>query len=243
VLALAVLAACSSNKARSSGDDAVTAPVRTDAAVPIDAAPPATGDVLVRVEWKAVPAAVRASPGRTPCNTPRAPSVAPTTTWGIPDVLVLVDGVVAKPSDARIVIADCAFAPRVAAGSTLVVESAVDRPTAVTLTKRGAIGDPAALAGGDARAIQLPITGHQASIALDPGALYELALDAESAWVAAGFAAVTEASGTVLLEDLPVGTHRITAWLPPRAGQSARIAKGEATIIPAGQVELTLQLE
>src|SRR5262245_34352729 len=46
---------------------------------------PKPGDAQIRVEWADVPVAARASPGRTPCNTPRAPSVAPTTTWGVPD--------------------------------------------------------------------------------------------------------------------------------------------------------------
>src|ERR1043165_878967 len=53
--------------------------------------PTGNGDVQLRVEWKDVPIEARASAGRTPCNTPRAPSVAPTTTWGAPDIVVMID--------------------------------------------------------------------------------------------------------------------------------------------------------
>jgi hypothetical protein len=201
------------------------------------------GDLLVRVEWKDVPASVRGSPGRTPCNTPRAPAVAPTTTWGIPDVFVFVDGAPGKPGEARVVLAECALAPRVAHGATLIVESAADRPMTVTLSKQGAIADPTKLADGDPRPIQLPIAGHQASVALDAGALYTLAIDKETAWVAAGAAAVTDAAGAILVEDLPAGTRQVTAWLPPRSGQPARIAKGEIEIKPGAQADLTLELK
>lgn len=59
--------------------------------------PRARGDVQVRVEWKNTPTAARASGGRTPCGTASAPAVSPTTTWGIPDVVVMIDAI-APPS-------------------------------------------------------------------------------------------------------------------------------------------------
>ena len=242
--AFVVLAACSGNKARTV-DDAVTGSARSDAALasdamPIDAASTPAGDLLVRVEWKAVPVVARASPGRTACNTPRAPAVAPTTTFGIPDVLVFVDGMRARP-EARVVLADCALHPRVAAGTTLVVESAVTRPAKLALAKRG--NDPASLADAAPRAIQLPIAGHQVQLPLDAAGLYELSNDTETAWIVAGPAAITELSGSVLVEDLSPGTHQVTAWLPPRSGQPARLAKGEVTVTVNTQAELTLELK
>lgn len=245
-IALLVLAACSGNKARGPEDAGRAAP-RADAAGTVDAAPAvaATGELVVRVEWKDVPAAVRASPGRTACNTPRAPAVAPTTTWGIPDVFVLVEGTSAKPADARVTLADCALAPRVAAGTTLLVDSAVSRPASITLARHGTVADPLALAATKPRAIQLPIAGHTAQVALEPGGIYQLATTdptSESAWLVAGAAATTDAAGVATIRALPVGTHRVTAWLPPRSGHPARIARGEATITADAQAELTLAL-
>lgn len=230
-IALLVLAACSGNKARGPEDAGRAAP-RADAAGTVDAAPAvaATGELVVRVEWKDVPAAVRASPGRTACNTPRAPAVAPTTTWGIPDVFVLVEGT---------------SVTRVAAGTTLLVDSAVSRPASITLARHGTVADPLALAATKPRAIQLPIAGHTAQVALEPGGIYQLATTdptSESAWLVAGAAATTDAAGVATIRALPVGTHRVTAWLPPRSGHPARIARGEATITADAQTELTLAL-
>src|SRR5262245_51125293 len=110
---LVVILACSGGKPRPPvADDArhVTPPPS-----PRDGAPPTgVGDVQVRVEWKNVPLAARSSPGRTPCDTPRAPTVTPTTTWGVPGAAVLVEGVTKDLGEARIVLAGCALAPRVA---------------------------------------------------------------------------------------------------------------------------------
>src|SRR5262249_59149827 len=78
------------------------------------AAPGKTGDVQVRVEGHDVPVAMRASPGRTTCKTPRAPYVAPTTTGGVPDAIVWADGGTAPAGPVRIAWRDCAMVPRVA---------------------------------------------------------------------------------------------------------------------------------
>ncbi|HUS28011.1 MAG TPA: hypothetical protein VMZ53_05865, partial [Kofleriaceae bacterium] len=90
LLVLALLGGCSGKTkgvedARKHPQD--SAPVTDPTAPP----PSGKGDVQLRVEWKDVPLAARASSGRTPCNTPRAASVAPTTTWGIPEVFVMID--------------------------------------------------------------------------------------------------------------------------------------------------------
>jgi len=245
VLALASLVACSGNKARP-GDDALHAP-RGDAPSS-DAAPTpssTTGDAQVHVEWKAVTAAARSSPGRTPCNTPRAASVAPTTVWGIPDALVLVDGAPPITGDARVVLADCALRPRVAAGTTLVIESAVDRPARVTLVKQGTVADNGAFRPGPPRVIQLPIAGHAVSVALDPGGVYLLATDGadpETAWIVAVPAAITDASGQATVKGLSAGRHAVTAWLPARGNQLQHRA-GTSVDVPANDLaEITLDL-
>jgi len=218
------------------------------------AAPAANhGDVQIRVEWANVPMVARASPGRTPCNTPRSPSVAPTPTWGVPDAVVIVEGARADAGEARVVLADCALAPRAAIGASLVVESAVDRPASVLLAKRGDLAkleavSAAGAAGSPAlRTLRLPIAGHAVAVALEPGGVYELATsakDPETSWIVAGSGAamVTDASGQAVLRAVPAGPHAVTAWLPPRAGQPARLARGTVTAVAGELAELTLQL-
>jgi hypothetical protein len=103
-LALVVtFAACSSGKPKQV-EDARRAPHES---APIDATPTTsgaaadadstmrvkqtTGDVQIRVEWPTMPLAARVSPGSSACGA-LAAQVAPTTTWGIPDVGVFVEG-------------------------------------------------------------------------------------------------------------------------------------------------------
>ena len=256
---LAAAAACSGKprtdepapRVPAAGDAAPAADAAAgDAAAVRDAAAAsrATGDLQVRVEWPDVPAAARRSPGRTPCGTPRAPSVAPTTTWGIPDALVIVDGapLPAAPAPAHVVLADCALAPRIAAGASLAITSALDRPAKLVLRRRGTLDQLDHLAAGDAIPVQLPIAGHTVAAALDPGAIYALETDAaepELAFVAALPAGrITDATGHVLVRDLAPGAHAVTAWLPPRAGQPARIGRGSATVAAGELTELTVRL-
>ena len=236
--------------------DAAREPAAVDAvpgdAVPGDAVPGAsgtTGDLQVRVEWPDVPVAARSSPGRTPCGTPRAPAVAPTTTWAIPDALVVVDGAPrpADPPAGRVVLAECALAPRlaVAAGASLAIASAVDRPARVALRRRGAVDHLDHLIAGDPVPVLLPIAGHTVTASLEPGAIYSVETDGpepELAYVAAASAQVTDASGHALVRDLAPGAHAVIAWLPPRAGQPARIGRGTATIVAGELTELTISL-
>ena len=202
-----------------------------------------TGDLQLRVDWPDVPAAARRAPGRTPCNTPRAPSVAPTTTWGIPDALVVVDGAAPPDTVARVTLGDCTLTPRIAVGSSLAITSAVDRPAKLVLRKRGTLDH---LVAGDPIAVMLPIAGHTVTAALEPGAIYSLETDAadpEVAFIAAlpnGY--VTEANGQILVADLAAGPHGVTAWLPPRAGQPARTARGTATVAGGELTPLTITL-
>jgi hypothetical protein len=241
------LVACSGGKSRAI-EDAKHPPPPGDANVRRDAAPaatPTTGDVQIRIEWTNVPAAIRTSPGATPCNTPRAPSVSPSTTWGIGDVFVIVDGAPTGHGEARVRLADCVLAPRVLIGDSLAIESAADRPAKLVLARRGDVASLDHLETGTRRTIQLPIAGHTVTTALEPNGVYELATDAkdpETAWILAAPAAITEPNGVVLVKDVPVGKHAVRAWLPPRAGQPARHATGEVTVAGGDLAELTLQL-
>lgn len=256
--AVIVLAGCSSHAAGPAAGQAAAdppAPARVPAPAPAPAAGPATrdaaagpGDVQIRVEWRDVPVIARASPGRTSCGTARAPAVAPTTTWGIPDVFVaLAAPGAAAPADARVTLDRCAVVPRaVAAGATVAVTTTADAPVALAIARRGALADPTALVAGEPRRIELPVAGHEVAVPLEAGGLYELSsAGADPAWIVAGGdvrVAVTDATGQVVLRDVPSGKYPVTAWLPPRAGQPGRVAHAEVTVAPGALGEVTLDL-
>ena len=208
------------------------------------------GDVQIRVEWKDVPTVARASSSFTACGTPRAASVAPTTTWGIPDVLVVIGVDHGKPFDPprpRVVLEQCALAPRVTiAGTTLAIASATEAPAKLALAKTGQLP-----LGGDAltttpRPVYLPIAGHEVEVALEPGVhTLQIEGDSEAAIIVAAempYLAITDATGQVVLRDVPTGTHAVTAWLPPRAQQPARIAQGKVTVAAGALSEVTVDL-
>jgi hypothetical protein len=247
--ALVIVVACSGrphpeDAAHLVGRDAAVAPSPGSAVEP-PAAPIAlaTGDLQVRVEWPHATVAARSSPGRTACRTARQPSVAPTTTWGIPEALVIVEGAARTPAAAHVTLTDCVPTPRLAAGRSLAITSAVDRPARLVLRRRGAFDQ---LAGSAPISVLLPIAGHTVTAALEPGNVYSLETDAaepEVAFIAAlPDAYVTEASGQVVVRDLAAGSHAVTAWLPPRGGQPARIGRGTATVMAGELAELTVTL-
>lgn len=248
VALVAAVAACSGNK-RPAREDAMRAPARDSAPAPMSpdsrAAPPVLGEAAIKVEWKAAPTSARQSPGTTPCNTRRPGAVAPTTLWAIPEVLVLTDKVPPATADARIVLASCALSPRIVLGTSLVVESALDRPGKVTLVEHGTIDKLDALSPGKARTFQLPIAGHAVSIPLAANGVYQLAIegvaDTEPAWVVAAPGAVTDAGGLASLA-LPLGTHAVTAWLPPRGGQQGKVARSTITVEKDQLAELVVDL-
>lgn len=243
---LVVLAACSGSKSRPEDARHVVHEAPRDAAVTSDAPATGDGDVQIRVEWKDAPSVVRASPGRNACGNAKAGSVSPTTTWGIPDVFVVIDlPGKAATADAHITLQDCVLSPRIAiAGSSLVIESGVEAPAKVSLHQVGKLPF-----GGDltdvARTVYLPIAGHEVVATLEPGALYRVDSDESAAWIVAAdrpFFAITEANGQIVLRDVPVGAHAVTAWLPPRGDQPARIAHGTATVVAGGLAEVTLDI-
>lgn len=249
LLVAIVLAACSSHATKPIEErPQVTPAVPRDAAADAMVIVPGKGDVQLRVEWHDVPVIARASPGRTPCGTARAPAVAPTTTWGVPDAFVALDVAGEAPASVALVVIDhCAATPRTAVtGAHVEVTTTADAPSQLAIAKRGDLADPSSLVAGAPRPIQLPIAGHAVDVALDPGGLYELTGgDSDGAWlVAAGkpFVAVTDGTGVAVLRDVPSGRHAALAWLPARAGQPGRVAHGEATVSNGTLAEVTLDL-
>jgi hypothetical protein len=244
-----VAAACSGNKTapKTVGEDAKagSAPPPIDAAVHVD--PNAKGDVQIRVEWKEVPADARAAPGRTACGTARAPAVAPTVLWGIPDVFVAIDATGSGAGGPqRVVLGDCTLTPRaVVATGTLALASAMQAPAKLTLVRAGELPLGGTLKDDKPREVYLPIAGHEVDVTLDPGAIYRVAAGDESAWVVATdspYVALTEASGNVVLHNVPAGPHAVTAWLPARSGQPARVGKATVNVAASALTEVTVDI-
>jgi hypothetical protein len=241
------LAACSGKNAapKMVVEDARGAQPAGDAApAPV---PGGRGDVLIKVEWKNVPADMRAASGRTPCGTPRPPAVEPTTLWGLPDVLVAIDAPGATPRDARRVVLDrCLLAPRVViTDGRVVVASAAELPQKLSIARAGQLPLGGAFQLEKPRDIYLPAAGHEVEIALEPGTIARLVAGDEDAWIVASdsaFVAITEASGSVVLRDVPAGTHEIVAWLPPRSGQPSRAARGKVTVSAGALAEVALDI-
>ena len=146
------------------------------------------GDVQIRVEWKDVPVEARASAGRTACGTAKLAAVAPTTTWGIPDVVVMIDANHGKPMSGS----GTATGSGPGSGSGSIVRG--DVATRIVL-------DHCALAL-DADSINELRADEDSAIAVVAPTPYY---------------AITEANGQVVLRDVPVGTFEIAAWLPARA--------------------------
>jgi hypothetical protein len=259
--ALILLAACSSGAPRSAEDHAGSAAPPKTVAPPAPVGPYraeagafAKGDVQVRVEWPNVPIAARASPGRTACGTASAAAVAPTTTWGIPDAFVAIDVDRGKPlaePTARVVLADCALSPRaIVAGASLVVASEVDQPASLAIARAGSARPLAPADGSGALPVQLsidlPIAGHAVAVPLAADAIYTLAgSDVQPAWIIAAsqpYVAVTEASGQVVVRDVPVGTFQVEALLPARAGQPARLGHASVTVAANALADVTVEL-
>jgi hypothetical protein len=258
LLVLALLAACSGNKTKAI-EDAKSAPKPA-----VDAAPPVapavvhgyrvdttakTGDVKVMVEWKDVPQPLRSPGPTTKCGTPRVPTLAPTTLWGVPDVLLVVDidhGKALSTGKPRLVLEECDFAPRaLVAGGALLVASAMTEPLAVSISELAKPLGGAAITG-KARTIQLPIAGHEVEVALEPDTVYAIAFgtDDVAAVVSATtpYVAVTDNSGGATLRDVPVGTHPVRAYLPARNGGEAKTVAGTIIVTAGTLAEITLDL-
>lgn len=207
-----------------------------------------TGDAQVRVEWKEPPAALRAATGRDVCGKPNRAAIEPTSTWGIPDVAVWIDGAPSVPAAAtvRVSLGPCVASPRVTVahpGATLAITSATEGPLAPRVVHYGDPGQGGGQPSGSATPLQLPVIGHEVDLALAAPALDDVEALESDAWVVttATAASVTDAQGQVVLRDLPVGAHAVTAWLP-RRGTEGRLAHGTLDVLPGGLAELTLDL-
>lgn len=246
-LGLLAVVACSG---KTSPPKAVSEDARGSTAAQSDEAgvvPGGKGEVRIRVEWKDVPALARMSPGRTPCGTPRPPAVEPTTLWGVPDVFVSLDAEATKAHTlARVVVEPCALSPRAAVtGASFTLASATETPAKVSLQHAGTLPLRGAIADDKSRVVYLPIAGHEVEVATDDGAILRVIAGDDDAWIIASenpFVALTDSSGNVLLRDVPAGTHAITAWLPPRSGQPARIARGEVRVTAGELAEVTVDI-
>lgn len=195
-----------------------------------------------------MPRAARVSPGMSACKTPLAAQASPTTTWGIPEVVVFVDGAPAPRAlgETRVDVDRCAVTPRIAIGSRIAIASAAEQPLKVSLVKRFAASDPEQARRSASIPIALPIAGHEVTAALDDDAIYRVAPDGkdiDDGFVISASAFVTDATGVALIKDVPPGKHAVRAWLPPRGGQPARSAKGEVSVEVGDLAELTLTLE
>jgi hypothetical protein len=252
-----VVAACSGGSATHpvTGDDArgsaVAARDGGSAAGPASGSATATtggpGELDVTVTWKDTPHPARASPGRSTCGTARLAAVAPTTMWGIPDVVVFVDGATVTLGEVRVVVADCAIAPRVAVGDKLVLASQAKEPKALGIAAFGL--EPEAIDGTKPKdgtpalvPVMLPIAGHEVVRALDAG-IHQVSGEGDGAWVVARpNAIVTDAAGQAVFKDVPAGPHTVVAWLPARGDQPAKLVTAKATVAAGAPVELTIDL-
>jgi len=243
--ALVALVACSGGKARTAEDARAGAKHSPDGGeVKID--PTGKGDVQIRVEWKNVPVAARASPGATSCGSPRPPAVAPTTTWGIPDVFVELDAPGSGGGGVqRIALAGCTLAPRAIVASKVTIASTSEQPSQLRLQQVGKLPLGSALAPAANRDVYLPIAGHEVETAFDVGTIHVLQLGDEQVTIVSSespFVAVTEPNGQVTFHAVPAGTHAVTAWLPARSGQPARISRGKVIVGGGALAEITLDI-
>ena len=240
-LAPVVLAACSGGKPKVASSDDAKAHVPAGSNEPVvarDAAPlaPGNGDLAVRVEWRDVPLEARAPK---PCGA----DVAPTTTWGIPDAVVTVApapgssvtgsgsaGSAANAAHAaRVVLEHGCLAPRVQVATALAIASGELQPASLTVAR-----------DGKSIPVQLPIAGHEVTVALEPGN-YELAAGSAHAWIVDPTtpSAVSDASGVATLRDLPSGVYTVSAWLP----SAKRAGKAEVTVTAGALADVTVQLQ
>jgi hypothetical protein len=171
----------------------------------------------------------------------------PNVLWGIPDVFVAIDVPASGATGAqRIALTDCVLSPRaVVAHGTLSIASGMQAPAKLTVQRAGQLPLGGAVKDNKPRELYLPIAGHEVEVALEPGSIYRVAAGDEVAWIVATdhpYVAVTENSGNVVLRGVPVGKHAVTAWLPARSGQPARVAKGSVNVAAGALTDVTLDI-
>lgn len=221
---------------------------------------PTVAPLEVRVEWASAAPALRARPGVTPCGTPRPPRVAVHTLGGVAGALVIaeIDAGRALPAatPTTIAVTGCVAAPRLTVVPTLPatveLRSQDARRHALTIRE---VALPMAAALGDLRfdaavgELALPWAGAAVRREVAAPAVLQVVLGDtpdDPAWVVATgtpYAGVTDETGAVQLGDAPAGTFPVTAWLPPAAGQAARVARGTVTVVAGAPASLTLRFD
>lgn len=219
------------------------------------------GTVAVTVIWPDAPPAVRASPGVTTCATPRPARATIGALHGVAGAVVMIEDVAVgkRPPPAapvRLMVRDCAIAPRIAIqpriGATLEVQAQDDVERAIAISELGlawsAPPDPAgAAAGAGVTRARLAGWGHTVSLPLAAAGVRRIEADgvADAAHVVVTdqpYAAVTGDDGAVALDQVPAGTHAVVAWLPPTGEQPAQVARGQVTVVAGDKVDITLRL-
>jgi hypothetical protein len=266
VVAAAVPLACAGGKSTPKGKDGGSGSGSgggsADARGSGSAAPGAPIGILdARVEWKDAPSAVRVSPGRDPCRGPRRGRAKIHTLWGVANAVVIVDG--AGPSAAagpagpvQLALRDCALGPPVAvaaaAPATLHLYNGDQRRHVATIAPAVAIAklaDAPVRMGDASRRGVLPWAGSELAVAAaEPGAI-AVATDAtpdDLAWFVVAppgsRIGVTDDTGAAMFPNLPAGTHGVTAWLPPAAGEPGIVVTGTVTIEADRVVRFTLDV-
>lgn len=220
------------------------------------AGPPGPATVTIKVHWPDAPASARASPGYTPCHTPRPPRARVHTLHGVAGAMVVLEGgpagaAAAPPArDLRLTVRDCALEPVAALarpGAAVEVQSQ-DGAHVIVVEHLGQPwqgGDGAPRAERLARA-HLPVVGHTAAVTVDaPGAIRISADRADVAWVLVAphaHAGISDEIGAVALGEVPPGRYRAIAWLPPAAGQPAVGGSAEVVVAGGGAVEAIVTL-
>jgi hypothetical protein len=265
---LMVLAACGSH--RTTPNLAVRADAGADGAAAIDGGFDATpsagtaadyrviavehgGLLRVTLEWPSARAAMRRSPGRTPCATARSPRARIGTLHGVADALVIVDVGAGKPAPpttpVRITVRECAVTPLMTLapglGDALEIQSQDTVHHAITATTVGSTW-VAATTDVVLAMTELAVMGHTVAIGLPSAGVIAIVADGatdDPAYVIAPphpYAAITDEIGRVAIADIPPGTYDVHAWLPARAGSPAVTVSGSAVIAADAETELTL---
>jgi hypothetical protein len=236
----------------SKGSDVRDAGGHTDAAA-------TGGGVEVRVEWKGAAAAVRTSPGRNPCRVARRGRARVHTLWGVAGAVVILDapGAPTKSAPVMLTVTDCEVTPSVAvapdAPTTIRIYDADQRRHVVLIEPVVAFEQlaeaPVEAAGKDAVRAVLAWAGAEVEVAAPGAGAIGVATEdtpEDVAWVVVapptGRVGITDDTGAVGFDAVPVGTHAVTAWLPPAAGEKAKLVNGTVTIEAGRTTKITIDV-
>lgn len=213
------------------------------------------GDVEVRVRWPGVPAALlRSGPfaAARACGEPSPQGVHVDAEFGVhgvfvvaPEIAATATTATANPTEARILLDACDPSPSAAMaaiGDLLLYNQGAAREVSVAFS-------PWSLppARGELRYKTKAAEGELMVMALREPGVYRVttATSPQPAIVvvpATPHAGLTDERGLVTLRGLPVGEHRIVAWLPGASDEATQLASGTVIITPGKTTALALQL-